>query len=214
MKKKLNQQQYMIIIGIAIISVFVIYILYQNFSGNGGILSIKKESITPKILSPVSENLGDKTKLDTFQVEFDQPVFNLKASDLSINGIPAKNIVGSGAGPYIFYGFSLPDKGNIKIVLSSGNIKNQEGDSFAGYSWTLRLFKYNEDDDGDGITNQIEIERKTDPTKKDTDGDGMDDAYEINNNCLNPNFDDSQADPDNDGIKNYQEYRGGTAPCR
>lgn len=211
MKKSIKQQQYLIILGVAIVAIFVIYIIYTNFSEEK--VSIKKQSEAPKIIFPLSQHLGDKIKLETFQVEFDQPVFNVKASDLTINNAPAKNVVGSDSGPYIFYGFSLPDKGDIKIALSSGNIKNQEGDSFAGSLWTLRLFKYNEDDDSDGINNGIEVEKTTDPTKKDTDGDGMDDNWEINNNCLNPNVDDSQADPDNDGVKNYQEFRGGTAPC-
>lgn len=211
MKKELKQNQYLIIGAIVILVIVVIYGVYNFLSAKSSSGAYLLEQ--PKILSPVSGNLGDTVKLETFQAEFDQPVYNLKASDLTVNGISAKNVVGSGSGPYIFYGFPSPDKRDVEIMLSSGNIKNERGRAFEGSSWTMRFFKYNEDDDGDGVLNVVEIEKKTDPTKKDTDGDGMDDSYELNNGCLNPNLNDAKVDSDNDGINNLQEYQGKTSAC-
>jgi hypothetical protein len=45
----------------------------------------------------------------------------------------------------------------------------------------------------------------------DTDGDGMPDLWEIDHN-LDPNFNDAQKDPDQDGFTNLEEYRRGTDP--
>lgn len=69
----------------------------------------------------------------------------------------------------------------------------------------------NGDPDRDGLTNLQEYQNRTNPIVFDTDGDGMSDGWEINNN-LNPLFDDSNFDPDNDGYKNLIEYQSGTDP--
>ena len=49
------------------------------------------------------------------------------------------------------------------------------------------------------------------PPNTDSDGDGMQDAYELANG-LNPNVDDRLGDLDNDGLNNITEHNGGTAP--
>lgn len=46
----------------------------------------------------------------------------------------------------------------------------------------------------------------------DRDGDGLPDAYEIAHPPLNPDLDDSQEDPDHDGLPNQNEYFHGTKP--
>ncbi len=69
-----------------------------------------------------------------------------------------------------------------------------------------------DDSDGDGLTNREEFERKTNPKTVDTDGDGMPDGWEVENG-LEPTYPgDAEADWDNDGHTNLDEYEGGSDP--
>ncbi len=68
-----------------------------------------------------------------------------------------------------------------------------------------------QDADGDGASNATEIQAGTNINDIDTDGDGMEDGYEITHN-LDPLSDDADLDADNDGLTNLQEYQHGTDP--
>ena len=48
---------------------------------------------------------------------------------------------------------------------------------------------------------------------RDTDGDGMPNAYERAHSCLNPSVPDASADPDADALVNIDEFAAGTDPC-
>ncbi len=61
------------------------------------------------------------------------------------------------------------------------------------------------DPDRDGLNNLEEYEQQTNPLKCDTDGDGMDDGWEVENG-LNPKLDDAGGDIDRDGVTNKAEY--------
>lgn len=68
------------------------------------------------------------------------------------------------------------------------------------------------DDDNDGLSDEDETSvYGTDPFSSDTDDDGMPDAFEVEFG-LNPNQDDSQQDPDNDGLLNIDESHATTNP--
>ena len=80
------------------------------------------------------------------------------------------------------------------------------------------MIKANQDTDQDGLKNEDEIKLLINPTKKDTDGDTLQDKLEISNTCLNPLNDDSMVmnmkgeitnstgiDSDNDGLTNIEE---------
>ena len=77
---------------------------------------------------------------------------------------------------------------------------------------TLNVLAPDDDADGDGLTNAVEIAIGTDPLNQDTDGDGMPDGWEVfyGLNPLNPA--DAITDADRDGLTNLQEYQAGTNP--
>jgi len=58
-----------------------------------------------------------------------------------------------------------------------------------------------DDIDGDGLSNKEEKKNNTNPELIDTDMDGLDDGYEINESKTDPN----KADSDNDGLSDYDE---------
>jgi hypothetical protein len=68
-----------------------------------------------------------------------------------------------------------------------------------------------QDSDGDGVTDAYErLVSHTNPNLYSSDGSGMSDGWEIfyfGHTGIDPN-----ADPDGDGLTNYQEYMGGTNP--
>ncbi len=71
------------------------------------------------------------------------------------------------------------------------------------------------DADGDGLTNLAEYGSHTNPRKEDTDEDGLNDLWEVENN-LDPNDQEgsngADGDPDSDGKANLEEMLAGTDP--
>jgi hypothetical protein len=70
----------------------------------------------------------------------------------------------------------------------------------------------NDDEDGDGLTNQEEYDLGTNPKNADTDGDGFLDKWEVDNgfNPLDSSDPDPNGDEDDDGLTNQQELDLGT----
>ncbi|GAB2979799.1 Stk1 family PASTA domain-containing Ser/Thr kinase [Nocardioides montaniterrae] len=64
------------------------------------------------------------------------------------------------------------------------------------------------DSDGDGLSDQVEAQKGTDPHNRDTDGDGLGDGREVNSTHTNPLV----ADTDGDGYTDSQEVTAGTDP--
>jgi cytochrome c peroxidase len=62
--------------------------------------------------------------------------------------------------------------------------------------------------DGDQLSNILEFQNNTDPTKRDTDGDWLSDKYEISVAGTDPNL----IDTDSDQISDYAELVGGSDP--
>jgi len=102
----------------------------------------------------------------------------------------------------------LPDVWEYKYLLDHNDATDRDDDSDGdGY-----------DIDGDGeisveemFTNFMEFENGTNPKDPDTDQDKMYDLWEIVHG-LDPLFDDSAMDRDNDTLSNLEEYRRGTDP--
>jgi hypothetical protein len=64
------------------------------------------------------------------------------------------------------------------------------------------------DSDGDGLTDEQELSLGTNPNNPDSDGDGLNDAAEVNTYMTNPN----NSDTDGDGLNDGAEVSNGTNP--
>ena len=174
-----------------------------------------------------STGMSDTVDLGTFTIEFGVPVTGVRAQDLLINGSAAIQVSGSGAGPYTFTGYAAPHLGPVQVVLSPGDIL-RDSDAhprFEGDAWAFRLFDPLNDDDGDTLTNQQEVEHHSDPLSVDTDHDGLPDPYELAHACLSVVTDEATPqeayahvvpgddDADDDGVTNHDEFVRGTDPC-
>jgi len=100
----------------------------------------------------------------------------------------------------------------LTVVASTGDLDDDADGLSNDQEGMAGTDPNNSDSDNDGVLDGPEVlTYNTNPLVGDTDSDGIDDRYEIDNN-LNPNSDDSAADPDSDGRTNLDEYLGGTDP--
>ena len=92
------------------------------------------------------------------------------------------------------------------IARFQGSVHDLNGNGDPDFSDT--------DIDGDGLLNWVEQGLGTNPRNTDTDGDGMPDGWEFGFSPATNLKDqsDRDADPDQDGLTNYDEYRNGTDP--
>lgn len=186
----------------------------------------------PPLIYPDPFFYGNTTDLSKISVEFPyHSVTDVRAEDLTVNGSPATKVekINDNVNDdvrYDFAGFTQPPFGKVEITLNSGQIKDEKtGIPFSGVTVTRFLFDPNADDDHDGLNNKDEIERLLDPTKDDSDSDGIPDNFEINYSCLSainneaapqPNYvgeTPGNPDFDGDGVSNVDEFKQGTDPC-
>ncbi len=71
---------------------------------------------------------------------------------------------------------------------------------------------YAADSDGDGLTNQQEIDLRTDLFSTDTDHDKLPDAWEVAHGLDPRNPADALADPNGNGLNDLEEYQNGNDP--
>src|SRR5262249_12129770 len=112
------------------------------------------------------------TELPSIEVNFTEPVTGVTAADMLVNGSPATDVTGSGAGPYVFTGYTIPAFGQVVtvIILPGAIIAPRTGEGFQGTSWKYDLIDPKGDDDRDGVSNFIEANiSRTDPGSADTD---------------------------------------------
>lgn len=93
----------------------------------------------PRIALRYPDGPGDIPNFTIVQVLFTETVTGVSADDLTVNGVAATAVDGSGAGPYTFRGFGEVPDGVVAVIhLSSGGIVSPEtGLPFAGESWSL-----------------------------------------------------------------------------
>jgi hypothetical protein len=189
--------------------------------------------VAPQVVDQVPFRLFHfVTDLSAISMSFHEPVVGVRASDFTVNGARASHVSGSGAGPYLFRGFSPPARGPITVQVAAGAIHDITGNPFTGTAWTYTLVDPAADTDGDSVADGLEANTYlTNPTKVDTDGDGLPDGYEIAHACLNPlvngampmnmNMDIDHAqhhtmppqDTDGDGLSDLGEFQRGSDPC-
>ncbi len=122
---------------------------------------------------------------------------------------------------------SIPGDNFFNAVISDAYFINDSGEKEASpeYNDTVSIDKklfVDLDDDGDGLGNIKEEENGTNPSNKDTDGDGYDDKEDIDPNDSSifdgPDTDGDgisdrvDSDLDNDGLYNWEEEEIGTDP--
>lgn len=103
---------------------------------------------------------------------------------------------------YEFYSDTNP------LLSDTDNDGLSDGDEVLTYFTDPTVY----DTDDDGLTDGAEVlTHGTDPLNRDTDRDTMDDLYEVNNG-LDPLWDDSNEDLDEDRLTNIREFRLHTDP--
>jgi hypothetical protein len=179
------------------------------------------------VISEQEKDLFGITNIPAISAEFSEPVSNVKPQDFKLNGSPATQVNGTGAGPYVFIGFKSPQFGPINVTLSSGNITDNAGNKFDGTSWQYMLVDANKDNDRDGAMDGLEVNLlRTDPTNSDSDEDTILDGVDAILPCLNPLYNNRHimtmggdiinatgSDSDSDGVTDVEEVRIQTDPC-
>ncbi|MBI5763129.1 MAG: hypothetical protein HZA51_06360 [Planctomycetes bacterium] len=80
--------------------------------------------------------------ISTVSVTFDEPVAGLNAGDLTVNGSAATTLTGTGAGPFVFGGFTAPADGMVTIILGAG-ITDLSGNAFTMITWNVEVHDCN-----------------------------------------------------------------------
>lgn len=118
--------------------------------------------------------------LTQIAVIFSEPVAGLAASALLINGQPASQITGTGAGPYIF-AFNPPAPGTVQLSwAANGGIRDvaPAPNAFAGGGWSYNLYPGNFI--GDVVINEFLAANTGTNGLKDEDGE-LQDWIELHN---------------------------------
>ncbi|MFP6738185.1 MAG: hypothetical protein VCD34_05535, partial [Planctomycetota bacterium] len=95
----------------------------------------------PGILSRIPSPGSVVRRLGQVEISFDEPVSGVDASDLLVNGVPAEEVRGFDAGPYVF-NFAQPPPGEVAFSWSADSAVTDRAavpNGFQGESWTCRL---------------------------------------------------------------------------
>ncbi|MFO1487689.1 MAG: lamin tail domain-containing protein [Verrucomicrobiota bacterium] len=99
------------------------------------------DAVAPVVGERIPVPAAQVGKLTQTEITFSEPVTGVNAADLLINGSPATNVIGSGAGPYVFQ-FTQPAAGSVVFNWAAGHGIQDLADvpnDFAGGAWFVSL---------------------------------------------------------------------------
>jgi hypothetical protein len=151
----------------------------------------------------------------TFDMEMNRTktenAFSMMMGAIEVNGTFAWNVGGT------VMTFTPADhltsaRYDVTVAASAETVDGIKMLSAFRWNFTAALGTF--DGDGDGMTDEWEMENGLDPNvddaDDDADGDGMPNIYEYEND-LDPQVDDADEDADGDGATNLDEYEAGTS---
>jgi hypothetical protein len=93
------------------------------------------------VLIDENPSRGDPAEgLTRVSVRFSTGVTGVVAGDLTANGVPARRVTGTGAGPYVFE-MDAPSSGKVRMDLGTSRgsgVRSTGGIAFAGETWQYR----------------------------------------------------------------------------
>ncbi len=105
----------------------------------GSTWSYATEDRVAPVVTRISPAAGSTIKsLDDIKIWFSEPVSGVDSSDLTINGITAATVDGSGSGPYTFTFSSIPTGVVVVAWSDNHNIRDisTKANPFSGKSWS------------------------------------------------------------------------------
>ncbi len=135
--------------------------------------------------------------------------FNI--TQLFRNTFPSATLFGDDAFSYLFNGTVwIPDRKFTSFPLALGSITLLTKIAVVPF-FPIGYRFIGSDIDNDSLPDEIELYIGSSSISSDTDGDGMDDLFEVAYD-LDPTKQDSNLDVDGDGLTNYDEYLEGLDP--
>ena len=116
-------------------------LLGNPFDPSGSWSYVLADYVRPSLLSAFPVAGATVGSLNQAQVIFSEPVTDVDATDLLINGQPATNVTGGAQGPYVFQ-FGQPAQGTVQFSWAAGqNIRDLSpaANLFSGTGWSVVL---------------------------------------------------------------------------
>jgi hypothetical protein len=92
-------------------------------------------AVPPELLTITPLADAEMAQLGQVSLTFTEPVRNVTAANLRVNGVAASSVSGIGGGPYLFQGFTAPGDGMVTVEVAAGQITDRVGNPFAGGAW-------------------------------------------------------------------------------
>lgn len=97
------------------------------------------DGTAPFVSTRVPGSGATVASLPSVTLTFSEPVSNVSADDLTVGGSAATGVSGSGAGPYMFTGFTAPGNGNVNVNLLALDIEDAVGNLVTANGWSYTV---------------------------------------------------------------------------